>query len=109
LLNLPSDRYREGFDICIHEFAHAIMNYGFTHEQRQRIQEQYDRSLRSGLWQSAYAATTPNEYWAELSMWYFGARGDRRMNGTPPADGAQGLKDYDPGGYDLLDGLYHAK
>jgi hypothetical protein len=108
-LNLPSDRYRGGSDICIHEFSHAIMNFGLTAAQRQRIQEQHARSLGSGLWLASYAATNPQEFWAELSMWYFGARGDRRMTGTPPADGPDGLKRYDPAAYDLLNDLYHCR
>lgn len=109
LLSLPSDRYRGGSDICIHEFSHGIMNFGLTEAQRQRIREQYARSLGAGLWLDSYAATNPQEYWAELSMWYFGAHGDRRMKGPPPADGADGLRRYDPAGYALLDDLYHGR
>ena len=109
ILNLPSDRYRGGSDICIHEFSHGIMNFGLTEAQRQRIREQYARSLASGLWLGSYAATTPQEYWAELSMWYFGAHGDRRMKGAPPADGTEGLRQYDPAGYAVLDALYRGR
>lgn len=109
ILDLPNDRYRGGSDICIHEFSHGIMNFGLTAAQRQRIQEQYARSLAAGVWLDSYAATNPQEFWAELSMWYFGAHGDRRMKGAPPADGADGLRRYDPAGYALLDDLYHGR
>lgn len=105
LLHLPNDRYRGGLDICVHEFSHTIMDYGFGPQQRQRIKEQYARAWRKA-WAKAYAAMNPAEYWAELSMWYFGAHGDRRMNGTPPGDGPEGLRAYDPDGYFLLDQLY---
>ncbi len=107
ILHLPGDRYGGGADICIHEFAHAIMDYGFNPAQRQLIKQQYAQSMSAGLWQNAYAATNPQEFWAELSMWYFGAHGDRRMNGTPPADGRDGLRSYDPNGFSLLEKLYN--
>jgi alpha-glucosidase len=107
ILRLPSDRYRGGSDICVHEFAHAVMNFGMTPAQRQRIEAQFQRSLAAGRWRDAYAGTNAREYWAELSMWYFGAHGDSRMQGSPPGDGASGLKAYDPEGYALLDALYH--
>jgi hypothetical protein len=49
------------------------MDYGLDAEQRMEIKEQYARSLSAGLWQNAYAAVNAKEYWAELSMWYFGS------------------------------------
>ena len=107
ILHLSSDRYRDGSDICIHEFAHTIMTFGFTQEQRARIIDQYRRSLAKGLWQNAYGAVDPREFWAELSMWYFGSHGAHRKDGPQLADGPQGLKAYDPDAYDLLNRLYH--
>ncbi len=108
LLQLPNDRYR-GHDICVHEFSHDIMNVGFTEAQRERIRAQYRAALAAGLWQQSYTATNAMEYWAELSMWYFGGRGDLRMKGPAPGDGPEGLRAYDPGGYELLDRLYHGR
>jgi len=107
ILRLPDDRYR-GHEICIHEFAHAIMDYGMTAAERKQIRDQYTESISIGLWDRAYAGTNPQEYWAELSVWYFGGHGDRRMNGKPPADGQVGLRVYDRRGFDLLDRLYNA-
>src|SRR5439155_3758755 len=71
LLQLPGDRYR-GRDICIHEFAHNIQDAGFSSDVRQKIREQYRRSLDKGYWKGSYAASNVSEYWAELTMWYFG-------------------------------------
>ena len=105
LLQLPNDRYH-GVDTCVHEFSHTIMNNGLTVEQRARIRERYKRAMAAGLWPQAYAATDEMEYWAEVSMWYFGGHGDQRMTGTPPADGQAGLRAYDPEGFALLDEIY---
>ena len=72
LLRLPGDRYA-GRDICVHEFAHTILAFGLPDEVRRRITEQFRRSSERGLWKSAYAASNDDEFFAELSMWYFGS------------------------------------
>jgi hypothetical protein len=104
LLGLPTDRYRGGSDICVHEFAHAFTNFGLDATLRREIEAQYLRAKDAGLWKGLYAMTNPQEYWAELSMWYFGAHGDRGTFGPPP--GATALGAYDAGGYALLDRIY---
>jgi len=104
LLGLPSDRYRGGSDICVHEFAHAVMDFGLDDALRKNIEQQYTRARSAGLWNGLYAATNPREYWAELSMWYFGAHGDRGAIG--PADGSAALAAYDADGHALLDKIY---
>ncbi len=106
LLRLPTDRYRGGSDICIHEFAHTIMDYGFDTVIRKKIEAQYHNALNKGLWKDGYAASNPQEYWAELSMWYFGFHGEFLKGTNLPAPGAQSLREYDAGGYKLLDSLY---
>lgn len=108
LLRLPGDRYA-GRDICVHEFAHAILTYGLDDATRARIEEQYRRSLASGLWVSAYAATNVQEFFAELSMWYFGTRGDHGRMSPPPQAGREGLSNYDPEAFRLLDDLYSGR
>jgi alpha-glucosidase len=105
LLRLSVDRYH-GRDICIHEFAHAIRNFGITAKTRARFDEQYQRSLKKGLWKGSYAATNPDEFFAELSMWYFGTHGDRGMTTKKPGNGKQGLRRYDPEAYALFDEFY---
>jgi hypothetical protein len=105
VLHLPTDQYRGGSDICIHEFAHNVMDFGLDDGLRKMIEAQYQRSSDAGRWKGLYALTNPKEYWAELSMWYFGAHGDRNdRNG--PADGRRALAAYDPDGYALLDKIY---
>lgn len=106
LLNLPGDRYAGGSDICIHEFAHNIMNYGLDDGLKKKIKEQYQRATGKGLWKDAYAAVNEGEYWAELSMWYFGAHGEFLKGTQKPAPGPAALAAYDPEGYTLLKAIY---
>ncbi len=105
LLKLPKDRYR-GRDICLHEFSHCVRNYGVSQDIRDKFNAQYRRSLDKGLWKGSYAATNPDEFFAELTMWYFGTHGDMGMSGPKPSVGADGLKKYDPEAFSLLDDFY---
>jgi alpha-glucosidase len=108
LLKLESDCYR-GRDICVHEFSHNIRNHGVPKEVRARFDEQYHRSLDQGLWQKSYAGSDPDEFFAELTMWYFGTHGDLHMTGPKPENGAEGLKKYDPEAFGLLDEFYSGR
>lgn len=109
LLGLKEDRYAGGSDICIHEFAHAVMDFGFDEEIEKIITAQFRRSIGEGLWKGAYAATDQGEYWAELTMWYFGGHGEFLSNTKLPAPGKEGLRLYDPEGYELLDRIYSGR
>jgi hypothetical protein len=106
LLHLSNDRYGDGSDICVHEFAHTIMGYGFDDKLRQKIKQQYHQAIKNGLWKDAYAATNEMEYWAELSEWYFGAHGEFLRGTHLPQPGVKGLMKYDAGGYKLMDSIY---
>jgi len=108
LLRLEKDRYRDR-DICLHEFSHNIRSHGVPREIRARFDEQYHASLDKGLWQKSYAASNPDEFFAELTMWYFGTHGDLHMTGPKPENGAEGLKKYDPEAFTLLDEFYSGR
>jgi hypothetical protein len=110
LLRLTNDRYR-GRDICLHEFSHNIRTHGVQREVRERLNEQYRNSLAKGLWQHSYAGSNPDEFFAELTMWYFGTHGDLHMTGPKPApaDGQEGLKAYDPDAFALMDDFYNGR
>jgi alpha-glucosidase len=108
LLKLEKDRYR-GRDICLHEFSHNIRNHGVPREIRARFDEQYRTSLAKDLWQKSYAGSNPDEFFAELTMWYFGTHGDLHMTGPKPENGAEGLKKYDPEAFALLDEFYSGR
>ncbi|MGA2246848.1 MAG: hypothetical protein ABSH48_17790 [Verrucomicrobiota bacterium] len=105
LLKLDKDKYR-GRDICEHEFAHAIRNYGLNHAVVAKFNQQYHRSLGRQLWVHSYAASNPDEFFAELTMWYFGTHGDLGMTGPKPDNGPEGLKNYDPEAFALFDDFY---
>jgi hypothetical protein len=109
LLNLPGDRYAGGSDICTHEFAHNIMFYGLGDSLSKKIDLQYKSAMKKGLWPGAYASVNAGEYWAELSMWYFGAHGEFLKGTRLPDAGPDGLKAYDPEGYALLASIYSGK
>jgi alpha-glucosidase len=108
LLKLEKDRYK-GRDICVHEFAHNIRQHGIPRDIRKRFDEQYRKSLDKGLWEKSYAASNPDEFFAELTMWYFGTHGDLHMTGTKPENGRDGLKKYDPEAFELLDEFYSGR
>jgi len=108
LLGLPGDRYK-GRNICVHEFSHTLFTYGLSRDVRERIRAQYRRSLDKGLWKNAYSATNADEFIAELTMWYVGARGDLGMPPPKPANGPEGLRQYDPEAFALLDDLYSGR
>jgi alpha-glucosidase len=108
LLKLDQDRYK-GRDICVHEFAHNIRQHGIPRKLRARFDEQYHRSLEKGLWKKSYAGSNPDEFFAELTMWYFGTHGDMHMEGAKPGNGPEGLKQYDPEAFALLDDFYSGR
>jgi hypothetical protein len=108
LLKLEKDRYR-GRDICVHEFAHNILGHGVSRDVRQKVREQYRRSLDRGLWVGSYGGSNFDEFFAELTMWYFGTHGDLGMKDAKPANGRDGLKAYDPEAFTLLDDFYSGR
>lgn len=108
LLKLEKDRYH-GRDICLHEFAHALRNFAMSEASRGQFDTQYHRSTDKGLWLKAYAATNPDEYFAELTMWYFGTHGDLGMRDPKPENGPVGLKKYDPESFVLFDDFYQGR
>jgi hypothetical protein len=108
LLKLDKDKYH-GRDICLHEFAHAIRNYGMPREVRNEFNQLYTNSLAKGLWVKSYAGSNPDEFFAELTMWYFGTHGDMNMTGPKPENGTEGLKKYDPDAFKLFDAFYQGR
>jgi hypothetical protein len=104
LLGLNQDRYK-GIDICVHEFAHTIQLYGLSKSVQNLISRQFQRAISQGLWKGTYASTNEREYFAELSVWYFGSHGE--MSGLPGAKpGQRWLRSYDLDGSDLVERIY---
>jgi len=64
-------------DIFVHEFAHTILRMGVELQSggrdfRNRLNAAHKEALSAGLWESTYAATNPDEYWAEGVQSWFG-------------------------------------
>lgn len=107
LLKLARDRY-EGREICVHEFAHAIYGIGMDEATRELFAARYSSARREGLWQGMFAQTNADEFFAELSMWYFGTHGDPgRLARVAP--GPAWLAAYDPQSYALMDRFYRGR
>jgi hypothetical protein len=73
LLDYPGDPYpRE--NIFVHEFAHAIHETGLVRTDPtfdERLRAAHRSAVERGLWKNTYAATNPNEYWAEgVQAWF---------------------------------------
>ena len=112
LVDLDSDPRYAGRDILTHEFAHCIMDVGLPPSLRAEIRETHARAVKSGRWRradgsTAYAGSNASEYFAELTMWYFGTHGefvDRKAKTPTPGPG--GLAEHDPEGFRLLASIY---
>ena len=92
-----------------HELAHTLLDYGLPPAVRRAVERCYQASVgERGLWRRpdgapAYAATSVDEYFAELSMWVWGTHGEyvdeqRKL----PTAGPRGLSRYDPDGFELI-------
>jgi hypothetical protein len=75
----------------------------------EKFNHQYLYSVASGRWKGAYATSNGDEFFAELSMWYFGTHGDLPRTWPKPKNGREGLKEYDPEAYALFDDFYRGR
>jgi tetratricopeptide (TPR) repeat protein len=107
LLFLPADRYQDGSDLCTHEFAHVLRRFGLSGKQRSAIDAQYTASIKLGIWKNAYAAVSADEFFSEMSMWYFGSHG-QLVPGSLTAVGPAALQLYDPATFALLQSIYNS-
>ena len=106
ILALPSDRHKDHRCICVHEFAHVIHRVGVDERMKRCITAAYARAKAAGLWPGCYAISNEQEFFAELSMWYFGSHGDYGKIKPRPVPGRDWLAEYDPGSYRMLRRLY---
>jgi alpha-glucosidase len=103
LLNLKGDCYRHE-NILIHEFNHAIHQYGLRKIDPTfdaRLRDAYKSAMAKGLWKGTYVATNPSEYWAEGAQAYFDC-----MRPQFGANTREKLKKYDPQLFTLVDDVY---
>ena len=110
LLCYAQDVYT-GKNLLLHEFAHTVLLMGveFADESfRGRLEQAYKTALAKGLWRDTYAATTPDEYWAEGVQAYYNDNLE-----ASPADGYHGeinthaeLNAYDPALFGLIKEIF---
>jgi hypothetical protein len=106
VLERPTARHRDHRDVCSHEIAHMIHAYGLDATLRSLVDARYHAS--KPLWRSAYAAENAQEFFAELTMWYVGSRGDYTSLPSP-APGPRWLARHDPESFALLDAIYSGR
>jgi hypothetical protein len=97
LLGYPGDPYRAE-SILVHEFAHAIHEMGLRHVDAgfdARLARAYDEAMAAGRWAGTYAATNPQEYWAEgVQSWFDTNRHDDHDHNH--VDTREELRAHDP-------------
>ena len=98
LLGHPNDPYWNE-NICIHEFAHAIHAMGMPDVDAtfdERLRAAYASAMEAGLWEHTYAASNPEEYWAEaVQSWFDDNRQDDALHNH--VNTRAELRTYDPG------------
>jgi VHL beta domain len=105
LLGFTGDRHY-GHDACVHELAHLVMWRGMGPSLRARVLDRFRAALGEGRWARTYAATSEAEFFAELSMWYFGSSSVSAPRDAPPGRGAEWLRGYDAESFALVDAIY---
>ncbi len=102
LLSLPIDRYDDE-SIGVHEFCHTIdstlesMDAGWN----ERRNAAYRNAMEKGLWKNTYAASNPEEFWAEICQAYFDCNRVNNWNHGPIGTREQ-FKNYDPESYEWV-------
>jgi hypothetical protein len=97
LLRLDGDAFAAESVTC-HEFAHAIMNLGFSDEEHRRWKAIYEAAKQQDLFPGAFAMTSADEYWAELSQSYFGVNNE--------INGLLAIQRSDPDAFRFLEEIY---
>jgi hypothetical protein len=108
ILKLPNDSHADHRDITVHECAHMLHLIGFSEKIHQAITDRYEAAEEEGLWPECYALTNDHEFFAELTMWYFGTRGDYGRL-PDPQEGPEWFRQYDPESYQLIDDIYQGR
>ena len=61
----------EGYDVFVHEFAHAVDHAEPLRGFRTRLESAYKDAMDAGLWPATYASKNPSEYWAQaVGIWF---------------------------------------
>ena len=108
LLCNSENRYRYE-DVSLHEFAHSMHVNGLKlmdgGQYHRRLGRAYQDALRAGLWKRTYAATNPDEYWAEGVQSWFNVNDPPRFDHNNVNTRAE-LSAYDPVLAGLIDEVF---
>ena len=97
LLRLPGDPFRAE-SVAHHEFAHAVMNIGFTTDDLSRWTQIYEAALQSDTFPGTFAMVHQDEYFAELSQSYFSVNNE--------IGGPSAVQSGDPAAFSFLQEVY---
>ncbi len=97
LLKLPGDGFWNE-DITYHEFGHAIMNLGFSPQEKSKWSALFTKAKARNTFPGTYAMTTQDEYFAEFSQSYFGVNNE--------IGGKTEMQNGDPEAYAFVDAIY---
>ncbi len=95
-----ADDVREGYDVFVHEFAHAVDHAEPFRGFRARLESAYEDAMDAGLWPATYASRNPSEYWAQAVGIWFGLGVELHLN-TRAA-----LLEYDPALASLIQRIF---
>ena len=111
LLKKKNDPYFEKEDICTHEFAHTIMNVGFSSEQKAEIQSLYLKALTNNMYRRkdghpSYEMADSQEFFAVLSGIWFKSFDKESPIHTPDLSDRESIKKTYPEMYEFLQKIY---
>lgn len=92
-----------GLNILYHELGHLVQGWSLDPQRYLDVKYLYQKALDAGKYDDFYAATNPNEYFAEATQAYFVGTGAR---GRQDRDW---LQEYDPELFQLVDDVYNGR
>ena len=111
LLKKSNDPYFGKEDICTHEFAHTIMNVGFSDEQKLEVEKLYQMAKSKNLYRrsdgkTAYEMEDSQEFFAVLSgIWFKSFDKDSPIH-SPELSDRESIKKTFPEMYQFLQKIY---
>ena len=92
-----------GLNILYHELGHLVQGWSLDAQDYFDVKYYYQSALDAGKYRNFYAATNPNEYFAEATQAYFIG------NDLAGKQDRDWLKKYDPQIFELLDRVYKGR
>uniref|UniRef100_A0A383VWG0 von Hippel-Lindau disease tumour suppressor beta domain-containing protein n=1 Tax=Tetradesmus obliquus TaxID=3088 RepID=A0A383VWG0_TETOB len=104
-LTMTGDNRYAGESILVHEFAHCVMNLGFSAEDTAAVHSLFEQAQHQKLYDpECYMMDNADEYFAEASQAWFGAT--VRCDVNSGINTRQKLQQHDPGLAELLLKVY---